>query len=245
MDCISYVGPISYVLSAVECNERWLHMALNLYGVTLASDTYGMLRLKLMGCLAAVIQDSCAVDNVDSMLSRSDIYYIPHVGGVLFSPQRRCCSAIFIAFDVVDVVNQLAGLFDSKMTVLISPPRRQLQKLSSSAGWNSKFMSKLPNDATIDQTARTLKLSISAVVLESPPFGTVRPQFVRSPRHDVAMVQRANSSDHVRHLATAVRAQYNLMRQSLQTSTSRSHATSSVGQSSSALFNFPPPQQGA
>jgi hypothetical protein len=38
-------------------------MALSLYGVTLASDTYGMLRLKLMGCLVAIIQDSCAVDN--------------------------------------------------------------------------------------------------------------------------------------------------------------------------------------
>jgi hypothetical protein len=117
-------------------------MALSLYGVTLAPDTYGMLRLKLMGCLVAIIQDSCAVENVDSMLSRSDIYYIAHVGGVLNSPQRRLSSAIFIVFDVVDVVTQLTGLFDSKMPVLISPPPRQLQKLSSAAGWDSEFRSK-------------------------------------------------------------------------------------------------------
>jgi hypothetical protein len=114
-------------------------MALSLYGVTLASDTYGMLRLKLMRCLVAIIQDSCAVNNVDSRLSRSDIYYIAHVGGVLFSSQRSFSSAIFIIFDVVDVVTQLAALFDSKMPVLISPPPRQIQKLTSTAGWDNKF----------------------------------------------------------------------------------------------------------
>ena len=58
-------------------------MTLGLYGATLASGTYGLLQLKLIGCLVAVIQDLCAVENVDSMLSRSDIYYIAHVGGVL------------------------------------------------------------------------------------------------------------------------------------------------------------------
>jgi hypothetical protein len=189
----------SFILKEfLDSNE----MALCLYGVTLASDTYGMLRLKLMGCLVAIIQDFCAVENVDSMLSRSDISYIAHVGGVLISPQRRFSSDIFIVFDFVDVVNQLAGLFDSKMPVLISPPPRQLRTLSSAAGWNSKFKSKLPDDAVIDQTARTLRLSISAVVLESPPFGTVRPQFVRPPRHDEAMVQHASSSDPLYELST-------------------------------------------
>jgi hypothetical protein len=168
-------------------------MALNLYDVTLASDTYGMLRLKLMGCLVAIIQDFCAVENVDSMLSRSDIYYIAHVGGVLFSPQRKFSPDIFIIFEFVDDVNQLASLFDSKMSVLISPPPRQPRKLSSAEGWSSKFKSKLPNAAAIAQTARTLMLSISAVVIESPPFGTVSPQFVRLPRHDGAMVQHASS----------------------------------------------------
>ena len=99
-------------------------MALGLYGATLASDTYGVLRLKLMSYLVAVIQDLCAVENVDSMLSHSDIYYIAHVGGVLVSSQRRFSSDIFIIFDLVDVGSQLAGLFDSKMSVLISPPPR-------------------------------------------------------------------------------------------------------------------------
>ena len=66
-----------------------------------------------MGCLVAIIQDFCAVENVDSMLSRSDIYYIAHVGGVLVSSQWQFSSSIFIVFDLVDVGSQLAGLFDS------------------------------------------------------------------------------------------------------------------------------------
>ena len=127
-----------------------------------------------MGCLVAIIQDICAVENVDSMLSRSDIYYIAHVGGILISSQRRFNSNIFIIFDSVDVVNQLADLFDSKMSVLISPPPRHPQKLSSAEGWSNKFKEKLPSVAALDQAARTLMLSINAVVIESPPFGTVR-----------------------------------------------------------------------
>jgi hypothetical protein len=71
-------------------------MALSLYGAVLPSDTYGMLRLRLMGCLVAIVQDFYAVENVDSVLSRSDIYYIAHVGGILGSPQRQFRSDIFI-----------------------------------------------------------------------------------------------------------------------------------------------------
>jgi hypothetical protein len=86
-------------------------MALDLYGATLATDTYGVLRLKLMSCLVAIIQDNGAVENVDNLLSRSDIYYIAHVGGLLRSSQRRFTSDMFIIFDSVDVVTQLASLF--------------------------------------------------------------------------------------------------------------------------------------
>ena len=201
-------------------------------GATVASDTYGVLRLKLMGCLVAIIQDRCAVENVDSMLSRSDIYYIAHVGGVLVSSQRRFSSDIFIIFDLVDVSSQLAILFDSKMSILISSPPRQPQRLSSVEGWSNKFKSKLPNNVAQDQAARTL-------------FSTVRPQFVRLPRHDEAMVQPASRSDYVRQLASSVRARYDRMRPLHQASALQSHSISSANRSSSALFNFPLPQEGA
>ena len=104
---------------------------------------------------------------------------------------------------------------------------------------------KLPNNAAQDQAARTLLLLINAVVIASPPFGTVRLQFVRLPRHDEAMVQPASRSDYVRQLASSVRARYNRMRMPHQASASRSHSTSSADRSSSALFNFPPRQEGA
>ena len=100
-----------------EDTSSWSPTALGLSGAMLASDTYGVLRLKLMGCLVAIIQDHCAVENVNNMLSRSDIYYIAHVGGVLISSQRRFSSEIFIIFDLVDVSSQLAILFDSKISV--------------------------------------------------------------------------------------------------------------------------------
>ena len=220
-------------------------MALHLYGVTLATDTYGVLRLKLMSCLVAIIQDTGVVENVDNLLSRSDIYYIAHVGGLLRSSQRRFTSDMFVVFDSVDVVTQLASLFNSKMSILISPPPRQPAKLSSAEGWSNKFKSKLSDIAAIDQAARTLTLSINAIVVQSPPFGTVRPQFVRLPRRDDAMVNRASSSDYVRQLASSVRAQYTRMRTHALASALPSQSSSAANRTSSAAFNFPPPQQGA
>lgn len=61
------------------------------YGVFLPSDTYGVLRSKLIGCVVAIIQEFYTVDNVDIVLSRSDIAHITHVGGILQStnPTRR------------------------------------------------------------------------------------------------------------------------------------------------------------
>ena len=221
-------------------------MALNLYGTALTSDSYGVLHLKLMGCLVAIVQDQYAVENVDRQLSRSDIYYIAHVGGFLASPQRRFIfSDIFIVFDLVDVNSQLDILFNSKMSVLIAPPPRQPQKLSSAEIWSNEFKSKLPDTAAQDQAARTLSLLISTVVTVSPPFSTVRPQFVRLPRHDEAMVQPASSSDYVRQLASSVRVRYIRMRPTHHVSALQLNSSSTANRSSSALFNFPPPQEGA
>ena len=218
-------------------------MALGFYGATLASDTYGVLRLKLMGCLVAIIQDLCAVENVNSMLSRSDIYYIAHVGGVLVSSQRRFSSNIFVILIwLTSVVSWLVYLtlkcLSSFLHLLVNP--RNCLPLKDGA---TNF--KLPNNAAQDQAARTLLLLINAVVIASPRFGTVRPQFVRLPRHDEAMIQPASRSDYVRQLASSVRARYSRMRTPHQASASQSHSVSSANRSSSALFNFPPPQEEA
>jgi len=78
---------LSYVLKEfLDSNE----MAQNLYDKTSSSDTYGWvvwLQLNLMGCVVAIVQDSSAAENVDNELSRSDIFYITHVGGILRTSQ--------------------------------------------------------------------------------------------------------------------------------------------------------------
>jgi hypothetical protein len=196
-----------------------------------------MLRLRLLGCLMAIVQDFYAVENVDSVLSRSDIYYIAHVGGILGSSQRQFRSDIFIIFDSATVVNQLAQLFEHPMSILISPPPRQPHRLSTAEGWSKNFASKLKTDTAKEQAQRTLKVSTSSVVMDYPLFGTVRPQFARLPRRDGAMVHPAEPSDYVRQLASSVRAQYNRMRIPLQASASRHDLASSANSSSSALVN--------
>ena len=82
------------------------YMAQHIYGPTLPSDTYGMLRLNVMGCVVAIVQHAHVMDNVDSVLSRSDIYYITHVGGILCSSHHRFCLDVFNIFDINDVVTK-------------------------------------------------------------------------------------------------------------------------------------------
>jgi len=95
-------------------------IAQSLYGKAVSSDTYGLLRLKLMGCVVALVQDASHAENVDNELSRSDIFYIAHVGGILHTSQRNFRSDLFNIFDSADVVNNLTRLFNSKLPVLIS-----------------------------------------------------------------------------------------------------------------------------
>ena len=88
-------------------------MAQHIYGQTLPSDTYGVLRLM------AIVQHAHVMENVDSVLSRLDIYYITHVGGILSSSQQRFCSEIFNISDIADVVPKLAHLINFRMLVLL------------------------------------------------------------------------------------------------------------------------------
>ena len=76
-------------------------MARQIYGKSLLSDTYGVLRLKMMGCVVAIVQHAHALENVDSVLSRSDIYYITHVGGILNSSHHRFGSDLFNIFNAI------------------------------------------------------------------------------------------------------------------------------------------------
>jgi hypothetical protein len=218
-------------------------MAQSIYGKALPSDTYGRLRLKLMGCVVAIVQELYDVENVDSNLSRSDIFYITHVGGVLYSTQHRFCSDLFNIFDVVDADVRLAQLIAVKLPVLICSAPRHPQRLTSADKWNSNFSSKLPTDDRKDQAAHSLTLSVGAAVLDPTPFDTLRPQFASLPLHDGAMVEPAGRSDYVRQLALSVKVCYNRIRSPVQTSMPGPITTSNPAQSSAALFNFSPPER--
>jgi hypothetical protein len=129
-------------------------MAQRIYGPTLPSDTYGLLRLKVMGCVVAIVQHAHVMDNVDSVLSRSDIYYITHVGGIFCSSHHRFYSDLFNIFDVDDVVTKLAHLINSKMIVFLCSPPRHPPRLISGDRWIRNFNSKLPTAERIQQAAQ-------------------------------------------------------------------------------------------
>jgi hypothetical protein len=214
-------------------------MAQNIYGLTLSSDTYGILRLKVMGCVVALVQQAHGMDNVDNMLSRSDIYYVTHVGGILYSSCHRFCSDLFNILKADDVADKLPLLINSKMLVLLCSPPRQPTRLTSGDRWTRNFNGKLPTADRIQQAARTLVAQLSAVVVNPTPFNTLRPQFVQLTVHDAAMLEPAIADDHVRRLAISVK----LLLSSGRTAAREEIGTLAVVPSGQASFNFPAPRQ--
>jgi hypothetical protein len=214
-------------------------MSQSLYGLTLPSDTYGLLRLKVMGCVVALVQQAHDMDNVDNVLSRSDIYYVTHVGGILYSSCHRFCSDLFNILKADDVAEKLTLLINSKMLVLLCSPPRQPTRLTSGDRWIRNFNGKLPTADRIQQAARTLVAQLSAVVVKPTPFNTLRPQFVKITVHDAAMLEPAIVDDHVRHLAISVK----LLLSSAPTAEREELGTSAVVTSGQASFNFPTPRQ--
>ena len=142
--------------------------------------------MKMMGCVVAIVLHAHALENVDSVLSRSDIYYITHVGGILHSSHHQFSSVLFNIFDIDNVASKLTNLINSRMLVLLCSPPRQPQRLISGERWTRNFNSKLPTDIRIQQAARSLVALLNAVVVNPIPFNTLRPQFVQPPAHDAA-----------------------------------------------------------
>jgi len=74
--------------------------------------------------------------------------------------------------------------------------------------WKRNFAKKLPTVEETDVVADALILTLGASIVVLPPFEKMRPQF-RLSRHEGAMVQKTDRSDHVRTLALAVKLCYN------------------------------------
>lgn len=75
-------------------------MAGSLYGPSIITETSGVLCLKLLGCIVAILQESYGVTNVDEYLSITDIAFLIHKGGVLASTviQHEFKSALCFIF---------------------------------------------------------------------------------------------------------------------------------------------------
>jgi len=192
-----------------------------------------------MGCVVALVQQAHNMDNVDNVLSRSDIYYVTHVGGILYSSCHRFCSDLFNIFSADEVADKLALLINSKMLVLLCSPSRQPTRLTSGERWTRNFNGKLSTTDRIQQAVRTLVAQLSAVVVNPSPFNTLRPQFVQLTVHDVAMLEPASAADHVRQLAISVK-----LLLSVGPNASREEIGTLPGIPSAqaqASFNFPPP----
>jgi len=95
-----------------------------------------------MGCIVALVQQPHNIDNVDNMLSRSDIYYVSHVGGILYSSYHRFCSELSNIFKADEVADKLALLINIKMLVLLCSPPRQPTRLTSGDRWARNFNGK-------------------------------------------------------------------------------------------------------
>jgi hypothetical protein len=107
--------------------------ALTLYGSPTDTDVYGILRLKLMDCLIAHLQDQYACCNIDALLSRTDIMYLAHVGGVLQPTiiNHEFVSDLFNVFCGDNVNTQLIALVSVSLSIMIVTVPNPLTKVSS------------------------------------------------------------------------------------------------------------------
>jgi hypothetical protein len=91
----------------------------------------------LIAHLIAHLQDQYACCNVDALLSRTDIMYLAHVGGVLQPTiiNHDFVSDLFNVFRGDNVSHQLATLVSSGLPILLVTVPNPLSKLASTRHW--------------------------------------------------------------------------------------------------------------
>ena len=122
-------GPPHQLLEYLNNNAT----AASLYRQSKSSELFGILCLKLMGCLVAILQQTHGVINVDYFLSVTDIAFIMHDGGVLSSTSRLHAfeSNVFYIFEPTNVEAKLKRLVSGKKVMSIVSVPRSFQALSS------------------------------------------------------------------------------------------------------------------
>jgi hypothetical protein len=239
--------------------------ALYLYGSPHDSDEYGILRLKLMGCLIAHLQDLYSCVNIDALLSRTDIMYLSHVGGVLHPTiiNHEFVSNIFNIFRGDNVSNQLNLLVRSGLPVMLITVPNPLSKLAFKSQWTRYYTKRLPDHGI--ETAiqsRVSSLSLSVPVPTNFVEGVVH--FPEPAKRLEVLEQPAAEDDFIRDEARQVFAQFVQQNTPRENDTAGSdeddrllsqpiHTVDSgaanrtggqnniIASTSSAMFSFPPP----
>jgi hypothetical protein len=189
-------------------------MVIHLYGISSETEPYGILCLKLMGSLIAILQDSSVVANVDSVLSVTDIAYLSHIGGILYPTlnTRVIESSIFNIFTSDNVLAQLGELINKRLSPMIAPVPRSFTPLVSEIKWTTYYNYKLGNDKVISRNVKSRLAEINKIILIPTAFVKEAPQFTEMYVQAVAITTPAAADDCVRIGARKVKEQYALLR---------------------------------
>ena len=184
-------------------------MALALYGHSFESDSYHKLKLKLIGCVVAFLQDLHGMANVDAVLSRDDIAYIAHVGGILapISTNRVFVSHMYniLSNDTADI--QLRQLLGKKLPIMIAALPREMDKMHTADKWSHYFRSKRGKADWEPLCKLRVQGTISTVHFPGQ-FLNERPTFEQPPHFQQPSEEPADANDHTRALAIVVKAEF-------------------------------------
>ena len=181
-------------------------MALALYGHSFESDTYHKLKLKLMGCVVAFLQDLHGLTNVDAVLSRSDIAYIAHVGGVL-APTNTNRVFVSTKYNILstDTANiQLRQLLGKKLPIMIAALPREMEKMQTPEKWSHYFRSKSSKPDWASLYNLRVQGTLSTVAFPGQ-FLDERPTFEQSPDYPQPCEEPADSNDPVHAMVLLVK----------------------------------------
>ena len=180
-------------------------MAASLYGQSKSTECFGILCLKLMGCLVAILQRTHGVRNVDNFLSVTDIAFLMHDGGVLSSAFNHHAfeSTVYYIFDPASVQDKLKRLVFSKRVMPIVSVPRSFQALTSKRAWWSYYKSHVPDDNAMARKSKRRHDEVQAQISIPEEFAITMPHFKISCQ-DKAELQAASPDNYVRILANVV-----------------------------------------
>jgi hypothetical protein len=189
-------------------------MVLHLYGISSETEPCGILCLKLMGSLVAILQDLSVVANVDGFLSVTDIAYLSHIGGILYPTlnTRVIESNTFNIFSGDNVLAQLGELINKRLSPMIAPVPRSFTPFVSEVQWTTYFNYKLRNDEVVTRYVKKRLAEINKIITIPTAFVKEAPQFTEVYVQSIALTTPAAADDSVRIGARKVQEQYALLR---------------------------------